>query len=148
MPLHLQDLLTALKENAGRPAVQTAHHRKEEPYMPDEATNATHVLVRRAKPGVLGHTFDGPFPISDRLGSSCLKIQVGTTAAGDPRFENVHWNNCKVAHLTSPTTAERPRPGRKKAVPDDRTVATNVDKPSTEIKTRSGRVINKPIRFL
>ena len=42
-------------------------HRQPKVYMPPETSTATHVRVKRAKPGVLGHNWDGPIPIVERL---------------------------------------------------------------------------------
>ena len=163
----LKDLLKGLRINASRPPVQTTHSGSTTANYPDMA-NVTHVYVRKGKTSPLGKVFDGPFPILEHMGTACIKIQVGLFANGEPRTEIQHWQNCKIAHLPpdaenanrsalgrkpnqpKPATVERPRPGRKKTspVPDDIPLATNVDTvPDTTVTTRSGRKINKPIRF-
>ena len=48
-------------------------------YYPETAKNATHVYVEREKhqAGAFGRRFEGPFPITRRIGARQLEIQVG-----------------------------------------------------------------------
>ena len=113
----VKDILEGLRIKAARPAVQMSAHGTQEPYIPN-TTDVTHVYVKKGKPGLLGKSFEGPFEIVERLGDTCIKVRVGTTAGGEPRFEVQHWNNVKPAHVhQGATTAERPLPGRKKLSP-------------------------------
>ena len=111
---HHPHLLERLRAKAARPPVQTAHHSKPKVYMPEEMDQTTHVWVKNPKPLPLGAKFDGPYRIVERLGTSCLKVRVGSYTNGEPRHDTVHWHNCKPAHfLDEPTEAERPKLGRK-----------------------------------
>ena len=99
----VRDMLDVLRTAAAKPPVPTSRHSKGDrpaPHFPAEAHTATHVFVRRHKSTKqqLQPTADGPFPIVRRLGDTRLQIQVGHYASGQPRFEEVHWNRCAVAH--------------------------------------------------
>ena len=53
-------------------------------YYPETTKNATHMYVEREKnqAGTFGRHFEGPFPITRRIGAHQLEIQVGFTAKG------------------------------------------------------------------
>ena len=103
----LKKLLEGLRKNAARPAVQTTHNRDAPVNNPD-LSHTTHVFVKRGKAPPLGHSYDGPFQIVERLGTSCVKLRVGSFANGDPRYEVQHWHNLKPAVMAEDTrTAER-----------------------------------------
>ena len=95
----LPELLARLKENAARPPSQTNLRRQTKVYMPESTETATHVLTEKAKKTPLSTIFDGPFPITDKLGKSCLKLQTGTFKTGAPRSEVRHWNTCVPAKM-------------------------------------------------
>ena len=79
-----------------------------------EQDGVTHVRGRRAKTGPLGHTYEGPYKIEERVSNSCVKLRVGSYVDGRPRFEIQHWENLKPAVLEdNQAPAERPQPGRK-----------------------------------
>ena len=63
-------------------------HGENKVYMPESALRAEYVFVKRGKPGNLGKQYDGPFKVEERLGNKCLKVRVGTTAQGEPRFKH------------------------------------------------------------
>ena len=113
----LQDLLTKLQIKAARPPQQTSHHGNEPTvHLPKNMTTATHVYVRRHKVSPLGKKFDGPFPITKRLGDACIQVRVAYYANGKPREELHHWKNCKVAYfLDEPFEATKGPLGRPKA---------------------------------
>ena len=114
----LKELLESLRQNAAQPAIQTSDHANHPTHTQKDLEKITHVRVKRAKPGPLGHTYDGPFKIEERLGTTCIRIRVGSTAKGEPRFETQHWNNCKPAAVTQDTPeGVRDRPGRKPGGP-------------------------------
>ena len=99
----VRDMLDVLRTAAAKPPVPTSRHSKNDrpaPHFPAEAHTATHVFVRRHKSTKqqLQPTADGPFPIVRRLGDTRLQIKVGNYASGQPRFEEVHWSRCAVAH--------------------------------------------------
>ena len=94
----VSDLLEGLRKNAARPPVQTAHNRTPPINYPEGLLdNVTHVYVKRGKTSPLGHSFDGPFPVTRRLDTSCVEIRVGSFANGSPRLEVQHWQNLKPA---------------------------------------------------
>ena len=108
----LQSLLQGLRRNAARPPVQPTHNRQPPVNYPN-LDQTTHVYVRRGKKDTLGPLFDGPFPIIQRLGKSCVKLRVGLTAGGEPRTEVQHWSNCSPAVISEDTPdAERKARGR------------------------------------
>ena len=110
-PGQVKQLLEGLRQNAARPPVQTVHNRKAPVNYPD-LSKATHVYVRRGKTTLLGPTFDGPFEIIQRLGTSCVKIRVGSFTDSTPREENQHWSNCKVS-VENATPQDRTPLGRR-----------------------------------
>ena len=110
----LQQLVEGLRANAARPAQQTSAHREPPVHVPAGLDQVTHVKVRRAKPGPLGHAFEGPFKIVERQGKSCLKLRVGSYVNGEPKYEVQHWANCRPAVFSrDPQEAKRTLPGRK-----------------------------------
>ena len=154
----LRTLLRGLKVKASRPAVQTTHDGDRRVHYP-HLSAATHVYVRRGKTSPLGPVFDGPFPILERQGTSCIKIQVGLFANGTPRTECQHWQNCKVA-VVSPDKPDAVRMplGRKQnaASPTPDVQQSPMEDPDPvqtdeflppHMTTRSGRVSRPPIRF-
>ena len=85
-------------------------------YYPETAKNATHVYVEREKhqAGAFGRRFEGPFPITRRIGARQLEIQVGFTAKGERRLEIQDIARCKIAHVaTDQEIAKKKNPGRK-----------------------------------
>ena len=119
-PEALRDILEGLRFKSAQPPKQMTAHGEKQVYMPDSALQAEYVFVKRGKPGNLGKQFDGPFKVEERVGDTCLKIRVGSTAQGDPRFEVHHWNNMKPAIIQeTPDLQERPNPGRKKKRKED-----------------------------
>ena len=110
----LPDLLDRLRTNAAKPPVQTAHHTTITPYFPESAKVATHVMQKKGKSAPLGARYEGPFPIQQRVGDSCLKIKVGNWANGSPRNELTHWNTCYPVPLSATIPdAEKAKRGRK-----------------------------------
>ena len=100
-PLTSEDrhhLLQTLQMNADRAPTQTVHNRTPAINYPD-LSNITHVYIKKGKTAVLGPKFEGPFKIIERVSQSCIKVRVGTTAAGQPRLETQHWSNCKPVTL-------------------------------------------------
>ena len=61
---NLQQLVEGLKTNAAKPAQQTSAHREPPVHVPEGLDQVTHVRVRRAKPGLLGHVYEGPMAIT------------------------------------------------------------------------------------
>ena len=110
----LPELLDKLRTNAATPPVQTAHHSIITPYFPESAKNATRVMVKKGKPTKLGEIYEGPFPIVQRIGQSCLKIKVGNWSSGAPRHELTHWNQCYPVPITAEIEdAQKAKRGRK-----------------------------------
>ena len=114
----LREILDGLRRNAARPAVQTTHNRTAPINYPN-LDNVTHVYVKKGKTTPLGHSFDGPFEITERLGKSCIKLKVGLIAKGEVREEIQHWSNCKPAVRSEDMPeATRARRGRKPLNPE------------------------------
>ena len=116
--LDVTQLLANLQANAAQEPAQPDHHRDVPTYWPSSAQKATHVYLKRGKPTPLGPQFEGPLPILDRIGKSCLKILTGRWAGGQERHETVHWENCKpyVAKVGLPI-AQRATRGRPRKHP-------------------------------
>ena len=111
----VSQLVDALRINAAQPPRQTAHHRHLPTYWPASAEKATHVFLRKGKTTPLGPTYEGPFPITEKYGDSCVQVQVGVYTSGTPRLITAHWNNCKPAVLKpGAPTATRTTLGRPK----------------------------------
>ena len=111
----LADLLTRVKANANRPPAPTRAPQSTT-YFPQSAVDATHIYTKRAKCTPLGPKADGPYPILQKLGKSCLQIKTGEYKSGSPRTEIVHWRNC--IPFTPPEGTEeahRPTLGRPKS---------------------------------
>lgn len=109
----LQQLLEGLRQKAAQPPTQPSHNRQAPEHYPN-LDDITHVYVRKGKKDTLGPLFEGPFPILERLGKSCVKVRVGTTAGGEPRTEIQHWFNCKPANKSEETPeGQRVPRGRK-----------------------------------
>ena len=145
-------------------------HGQRSVHMPENLQNVTHVLIKRAKPGPLGHQYEGPFEIVRRLGNTRLELRVGSEANGDPRLEIWNWENCKPAvldtRLPPPAASRKPR-GRKPKIPgttkppDEFIPTTNHDvldndtddlsddstSDAPPLITRFGRRSRKPTRF-
>ena len=129
---NLDQLLENLRTKAARPAVQTSHHDSPTVHTPRAMDNATHVYTRRGKVTPLGPRFDGPFPITERQGDSCLTVKAGNYVNSTPRFELHHWQNCKIANpdVTTPDASRRTlgRPKNKPGEPDKRAPADSESK--------------------
>ena len=112
-------LLERLRANAKRAPAQTNLHKESDSYFPPSAQTCTHVYVNRGKTGPLTPRADGPFPIEQRLGKSCLEVRTGYYTSGQrkgqKRLEVHHWLRCKPAP-TPDADAERPKLGRKPKV--------------------------------
>ena len=113
-PLDVSKLLAELKANANKKPVETSLHTVPKPYFPPSAQTCTHVWVKIAKKTPLGPVKEGPYPIIERVGKSCLRVQMGEMAGGQPRIETLHWSNCAPAHMDENSEiAKRPKLGRK-----------------------------------
>ena len=150
----LKSLLDTLRAHAAKPAVQTTSHRDPPVHEPTNLDQVTHVRLKRHKLGPLQHSYEGPFPILERVGRSCIKVQVGLFADGTPRVETHHWENAKPAVL-----AEDQQPGTKKKlgrkpkpVNIDESGTNNTSEPTNNIMNntnnkRPKRTIRPPARY-
>ena len=90
----------------------------------------------------------------ERVGRSCIKVQVGLFADGTPRVETHHWENAKPAVLAEDQQpATKKKLGRKpKPVTRDEPVintaesGTNITSEPTNNK-RPKRTIRPPARY-
>ena len=115
----IQDILSHVQTLPDRPPAQSRPSVGPQ-HFPQQAVDATHVYVRKPKSKThpLSPVSDGPFPILERLGNSCLTIQTGNYKSGAPRTELVHWRNCVPACLPDTTIpAQRSKLGRKPKQP-------------------------------
>ena len=150
----LQNLLTSLRAQAGRPAIQTSSHRDPPVHEPVNLDRVTHVRLKRHKLGPLQHTYEGPFRIVERVGRSCIRVQVGLYADGTPRIETHHWENAKPAVLSEnqePATKKKlgrkPKPVSGDASSDTTTSEpTSIDRKKTN-NERPKRTIRPPARY-
>ena len=150
----LQNLLTSLRAQAGRPAIQTSSHRDPPVHEPVNLDKVTHVRLKRHKLGPLQHTYEGPFPILERVGRSCIRVQVGTYADGTPRVETHHWENAKPAVLAeNQEPATKKKLGRKpKPVSGDAPADNTTSEPPNTIMNKTNierpkRTIRPPARY-
>ena len=110
----VEDLLDRVRKNARRPSAATSFKRTPAVYYPPTTQTATHVYLRRQKTTPLSPTSDGPYPITERLGKSSVKIKVGDYRNGTIREETHHWKNCHPMILPEDTIpAVKPTLGRK-----------------------------------
>ena len=109
-----EELLKKVQSAVNRPPAQTALHKKIQSYMPPETHTTSHAYTKVPKTTPLGKVFDGPYPITNRLGKSCIELQTGTFVSGKPRKEIRHWRTCYPAHPNDDIqSAEKPKLGRK-----------------------------------
>ena len=167
---NLQQLVEGLRTNAAQPAHQTSAHREPPVNVPKDLDQVTHVRIKRAKPGPLGHTYEGPFKIVERQGKSCIKVRVGSFANGEPKFEVQHWANCRPAVFRGDVQeTQRALPGRKPKekgttktstpdLPEDANVGPppvsfnglpteNTSNGENAFRTRYGREVKVPVRY-
>ena len=124
----LRSLLDSLRAQADKPAIQTSNHRDPPVHEPTNLEQVTHVRLKRHKLGPLQHSYEGPFPILERVGKSCIKVQVGLYADGTPRVETHHWENTKPAVLEDDQQpATKKKLGRKPKSVTNSPSETNTD---------------------
>ena len=117
--MDIPKLLAKLKANAAKKPVQTSHHSTTTPFFPKSAQNCTEVYVLKPKRSPLEAKKDGPYPITEKVGKSCVRVRVGHYANGEERTELHHWSRCTPANLADDAKfAERPALGRKPKLPD------------------------------
>ena len=151
----LKSLLDSLRAHASKPAVQTSGHQEPPVHEPQNLDRVTHVRLKRHKLGPLQHSYEGPFPVLERVGKSCIKVQVGLFADGTPRVETHHWENVKPAVLTdNQQPATKKKLGRKPKPTTNNEPATNTEKDRSGINTsvptnnqRPKRTIRPPARY-
>ena len=107
-------LLKTMKAVANKKPVQTSHHTETKTNFPPKAENAELVYVKKQKRTPLDPKNEGPYPVLEKVGKSCLKVQVGTYNNGNPRSELMHWSNCQPANMAPDTNiAQRAPLGRR-----------------------------------
>ena len=95
-------LLKRIKQLPHKPPVQAELHKQLPVNLPGAVDTAMHAYVRKGKTDPLGPRYEGPFPITECCGKSCIKVRVGTLKDGTERIEIQHWRNCHP--VTSPDT--------------------------------------------
>ena len=110
----VQDLLARVRKLKDRKPAQTNLRKTVNTYMPPAAQVATKVYTKKPKTTPLGASWDGPYPIVERQGKSCLKLKTGEYANGEPRTEIRHWKTCYPAPLDEDIPSAKKGPlGRK-----------------------------------
>ena len=132
------DFMSNLNNNSPKPTTKS----KQE-LVPEPPHSITHVYTKQHQTVGLQPSYCGPFRIVDRPSRSQVKIQVGLTKQGLPRYELRSWRDLKVAPegLDVPE-ASRPMRGRKPqkpSSPDDGPTATEV---KSEPDSNGGEVNN------
>ena len=143
----LTQLLESLRQRAAQPALPTTSHQHPPVNVPADLDRVTHVRIKRHKLGPLQHAYEGPFPIVERVGGSCIRVRVGSYADGRPRMELHHWANAKPAILAPETpVAERVALGRKPHVLS--TTPTNTEQTNSDnFSARPRRNVRPPERY-
>ena len=152
----LKSLLNSLRAQAAKPAVQTSGHQELPVHEPSNLDQVTHVRLKRHKLGPLQYSYEGPFPILERVGKSCIKVQVGLFADGTPRVETHHWENAKPAVLADnqqPATKKKLGHKPKPVTRDEPVTNTTRDESGINITSeptnnkRPKRTIRPPARY-
>ena len=108
------ELLKEVQAAVDRPPAQTSRNREIPTYMPPATATAEKVYIKVAKKSPLSPIWDGPYPIKERIGKSCLKLITGHYANGRERTEVRHWRTCFPADPADDTpVAQKPLLGRK-----------------------------------
>ena len=143
-----------MRAQADKPAIQTSSHREPTVHEPTNLDRVTHVRLKRHKLGPLQYSYEGPFPILERVGKSCIKVQVGLFADGTPRVETHHWENAKPAVLADDQQpATKKKLGRKPKSVTTNESGTNIASESTNNyvnstdNNRPKRTIRPPARY-
>ena len=116
---NLRDLLTNVQKKTALPAVQTSTH-SPPPSAPDASLpeGTTHVMVKQHKTLGLDPTWDGPFPVIEKISRSQIRIKIGLSKEGNIRSEVRRLHDVKPANMAEGAPdAERPRRGRKPRLP-------------------------------
>ena len=110
----IEKLLDRVRANACRPPAQSTIRRSPAVYYPPTTESATHAYLKNQKPSPLSPAYHGPYPITERLGKSSIKLLVGHFVNGTERQEIHHWKNCHPMVLPEDTVpASKPTLGRK-----------------------------------
>ena len=93
----------------------------------------------------------------ERVGRSCIRVQVGLYADGTPRMETHHWENAKPAVLEEnqePATKKKlgRKPRQAKGDTPSDTASNNTSNPTNTIMTekdteRPKRITRPPARY-
>ena len=108
-----QEIILKVQAVVNRPPAQTVLHREIPDYMPHSTMIAKRVYTKKAKKSPLSPIWEGPYPIIERIGKSCLKIKTAEYKNGEPRTEIRHWSTCYPAHPEDTQSAVKPTLGRK-----------------------------------
>ena len=111
-------ILKTLKATANRKPAQTAIHSPPKTYFPEAAQKTNFVYMKNQKTSPLSPRNDGPYPIVERVGKSCVRLEVGEYSDGTPRLELHHWANLTPADVRPDgDIAVKPTLGRPKSSP-------------------------------
>ncbi|XP_078264112.1 uncharacterized protein LOC144598103 [Rhinoraja longicauda] len=140
--------LHRLRERVGKLApVPTSRHGTFRPYVPSALQDCAFVFLRRdAHQAPLQRPYEGPYRVLEH-GQTTFVLDMG----GRP--EAVSIDRLKPAHLDidQPVRVARPRPRGRPPLRVPPPVSPTVPPPaplSTDYRTRSGRVVRPPVRFV
>ena len=84
-----------------------------QPEVPEPPLSVTHVYTKQYNNTGLQAPYSGPFPVIARPSRTQVKIRVGYTVRGQPKYELRNWKDLKIAHLRPEAEeASRPKRGR------------------------------------
>lgn len=106
----LKNLVDFMAKTNNMEAKQTTKPKQVEVEEPPETV--THVYTRQHNTTGLQAPYCGPFPIVSRPSRSQVKIKVGLTKGGLPRYELRSWRDLKVAPVDPDDVQEASRPNR------------------------------------
>ena len=128
-PPELEELVKFMQKSDNKQPIPTTKH--QQTIVPDPPLTIKRVYAKQHKAIGLDAPYEGPFPVVSRPTRSSVKIKVGLTARGEPRYEVRSWRDLKVAPDEDAPDAEKPRKGRR---PKE---STSQSEPATTTEPRS-----------
>ena len=117
-------------------------HKPEQTLVPEPPATVTHVYTKQHNVTGLQAPYTGPFPVVDRPTRSTVKIKVGESITGQPRYEIQNWRDLKIGHLAQDAPeASRPKRGRPSKPVTGQADTSN----STDESEAASAKINKPV---
>ena len=112
--------------------------------VPEPPLSVTHVYTKQHNKVGLEPSYTGPFEIESRPSRSTVRIIVGLTPKGEPRYELRHWKDLRVAHMRPEAeVASRPKRGRPSKNTSGGSGADLVTDAELEVPHTEGTKVNK-----